>query len=314
MKPVWWFGLQLVMASWSVLGAAGPVKLALIVARTGIGADENLPALKAAELAVEQINACGGLQGHNVELVVVDNTSTPLGSKKAVEYAVSQGVIGVIGAFRSSHSLAMVPVVKTARIPMITPTATNPEVTLGSEFIFRTCFTDEFQGRALAEFARKDLKASGAVVLTNLTEDYCIALARYFSADFKDSGGKVLWEGAYQGNATDFKTILASLKPLQPEVIFIPGMPGIAACSSTRRWVLASGPSTWVPMPGIGVWISSRGRLWRERFIRHTGTPMRPRPRIDRSKPCIRRNTDRMATMTCRFRSPMIRSCCLRTQ
>jgi branched-chain amino acid transport system substrate-binding protein len=218
-------GAALALAACLALGAAEPVKLAIILARSGIGADENLPALKTAEMAVEELNGSGGLLGRSVELIVVDNGSTPLGSRKAAEYAVSQGVVGVIGAFRSSSCLAMAPVIRAARIPMITPSATNPEVTSGNEFIFRACFTDEFQGRAMAGFARRDLGAGSVVVLTNMTENYCISLASYFISSFRSLDGKVLWEGQYQGNAVDFKAVLAELKRLRPEVVFIPGYP-----------------------------------------------------------------------------------------
>jgi branched-chain amino acid transport system substrate-binding protein len=216
--------LGLGLGCWSALGAE-PVKLALILASTGIGADENLPALKSARLAVEEINGSGGFLGRRVELVVLDDASTPLGAKKAAESAVRQGVLGVIGAFRSSHCLAMTPVIREARIPMITPSATNPEVTSGSEYIFRACFTDEVQGKAMAQFAHRDLRAATAVVLTNMTENYCMTLGRTFSSRFTGLGGKVLSEGSYQGNAVDFKAILASLKALRPDVVFIPGYP-----------------------------------------------------------------------------------------
>jgi len=217
------FGLAL--AAGPALGAAEPVKLALILAQTGIGANENLPALKSAEMAVEELNASGGLLGRTIELVVLDDASTPLGARKAAERAVSQGVVGVIGAFRSSHCLAMLPVIGAARIPMITPVATNPEVTAGAEYTFRACFTDENQGRAMADFARRDLRSLRAVVLTNRTENYSITLAGFFASRFREMGGKIAWEGEYQGSATDFKAILATLKQLRPDVVFIPGYP-----------------------------------------------------------------------------------------
>lgn len=217
-------GLGLLLGLACVAGAS-EVKLALILARTGIGADENLPAQMTAELAVAELNAAGGLLGQHIQLVLVDNASTPLGSKKAAEFAVSQGVIGVIGAFRSSHCLAMVPVIRGAGIPMITPCATNPEITLGGESIFRACFTDEFQGRAMARFARRDLGSASAMVLSNMTENYSVGLGRTFAASFAAMGGKVLGEGDYQGNAVDFSPILVSLKRLQPEVVFLPGYP-----------------------------------------------------------------------------------------
>ncbi|MBN2297695.1 MAG: ABC transporter substrate-binding protein, partial [Deltaproteobacteria bacterium] len=84
----------------SLMASQPPVRLALILSQTGIAAQENIPAIKAAELAIEEINARGGLIGHPVELMIIDNKSTPLGSKAAALSAVDLGVIGVIGAFR----------------------------------------------------------------------------------------------------------------------------------------------------------------------------------------------------------------------
>lgn len=203
--------------------AAQPVKLGLILAQTGIAAKEDTPAIQAAQLAVEEINASGGLFGHPVELIIIDNKSTPLGAKKATEQAVRQGVIGIIGAFRSSHSLAMVPVIQKAHIPMITPPSTNPDVTAGSDYVFRACFIDSFQGRVMADFAYRDLRVKSSVVLTNITENYSITLAQFFRDYFNRIGGTVLWEGSYNGTAVDFKDILTRVKELQPEAVFIPG-------------------------------------------------------------------------------------------
>ncbi|HQI82390.1 MAG TPA: ABC transporter substrate-binding protein [Deltaproteobacteria bacterium] len=203
--------------------AAHPVKLALIIAETGIAAKEEIPAIQAARLAVEEINASGGLLGHPVTLVVIDNKSTPLGAKKAAEEAVKQGVIGVVGAFRSSHSLAMVPVVQKAGVPMITPPATNPDVTAGSDYVFRACFIDSFQGRVMAELAYRDLGLKTAVALTNITENYSITLTRFFREHFERVGGTFLWEGSYPGTATDFRDILGRVKDLHPDAVFIPG-------------------------------------------------------------------------------------------
>jgi len=216
--------LALALPGTAATGAA-EVKLALILARTGIGADENLPAEKTARMAVAELNGSGGLLGRPVRLLLVDNAGTPLGSKKAAETAVGQGVIGVIGAFRSSHCLAMIQVIRDARIPMITPSATNPQITLGSEFIFRACFTDTFQGEALARFARRDLGSASAMVLVNTNENYSIGLAQDFTASFDAQGGRLLGRGEYQGNAVDFSAILASLKQLRPDVVFLPGYP-----------------------------------------------------------------------------------------
>ncbi len=203
--------------------AQGPVKLALILAKTGIAAQDDVVAINAALLAVEEINVQGGLLGHPIELIILDNTSTPIGAKMAAEKAVKLGVIGMIGSFRSSHSLAMVPVVQRAKIPMISPSSTNPDVTLGSDYVFRTCFIDSFQGLIMADYAYTYLNARNAVILTNANEIYSITLARYFKTSFTMKGGKVLAEELYPGTAVDFTKILSRVKELRPDVIFIPG-------------------------------------------------------------------------------------------
>jgi branched-chain amino acid transport system substrate-binding protein len=203
--------------------AQEPVNLALILAKTGIAAQDDIVAIDAARLAVEEINVHGGLLGHTIELLILDNTSTPIGAKMAAEQAVKLGVIGIIGSFRSSHSLAMVPVVQKAKIPMITPSSTNPDVTLGSDYVFRACFIDSFQGLIMAEYAYKYLNAHSAVILTNANEIYSITLARFFKSSFTMKGGKVLAEEQYPGTAVDFTKILSGVKQLRPDVIFIPG-------------------------------------------------------------------------------------------
>jgi len=206
------------------LNAKETVKLALILATTGIAAqDDNPVAADAARLAVDEINAQGGILGRPIELLILDNMSTPIGAKTAAEKAVKMGAIGIVGSFRSSHSLAMVPVVQKARVPMITPSSTNPDVTLGSEFAFRACFIDSFQGQIMAEYAYAYLMARKAVILTNTNEVYSLTLARFFKSSFAAKGGSVLVEERYPGTAVDFTRILSGVKRLKPDVIFIPG-------------------------------------------------------------------------------------------
>lgn len=205
------------------LYAGDPIRLALVFAQIGMAAKEEAPAHDAARVAVAEINASGGLLGKPLELIAFDTRSTPLGAKKAAQDAANAHVAAIIGAYRSSHSLAMVPVVHKARIPMISPASTNPEVTKGSPYAFRVCFVDSFQGSVMASFASHELKARRAAVLTNVSEDYSIELAKVFKERFGGSGGTIVWEGTYTGNAVDFRGILVPLKELRADVIYVPG-------------------------------------------------------------------------------------------
>jgi branched-chain amino acid transport system substrate-binding protein len=180
---------------------ADTVKIAAIFAKTGpaVVVRGVRPEFAAVEIAVWELNERGGLLGHPIEVLEYDNRSSALGAKQAAEEAIKAGVIAVIGANRSSHSLGMAPVLQAAGIPMISPISTNPEVTKVGDYIFRACFIDDFQGELMASFAISDLRAKTAVVLTNTSEKFSLGLAALFIEKFGKLGGTVLWESDYLG-------------------------------------------------------------------------------------------------------------------
>jgi len=200
-----------------------PIRIAAIFSETGIAAPHNLPLINMTRLAIEHINSQGGLLGRPLQLLLLDNGSTPIGSALAAQKAIAANVTAVIGAHWSSHSLVMAPILQEAGVPMITPGSTNPEVTLGKDYIFRACFIDSFQGLAMAKFAVHELHAKTAAVVTNIDEDYSIMLGQFFSTAFKESGGRVVSEIGYRGTATDFSAIIKEIAFKNPEVIYLPG-------------------------------------------------------------------------------------------
>ena len=219
----------MVLFLWTVLGpppftqAREPVMMAVILARTGIAAEDNRPAIRAAQVALDEVNEAGGLLGRPVKMTLIDNGSTPIGSKHAAQRAKELEATAVIGPFWSSHALQTAAVLQAARIPMITPTATKPEITRNRDYVFRVCSSDAFQGRVMAHFAFQDLEARTALVLKNISETYPITLAGYFKTGFESAGGKVLWEGEYTGKAVNFQCLLERAKSFQADVWFIPG-------------------------------------------------------------------------------------------
>ncbi|MDM8556878.1 ABC transporter substrate-binding protein [Desulfococcaceae bacterium HSG7] len=202
---------------------AEPAKIAAIFAKTGIAAANNAPYSQMIELAVEELNNQGGLLGHPVELILLDNISTPLGSKLAAKKAVKLQVTAVIGAIWSSHSLAAGPVLQEAGIPMITPISTNPKVTGIGNYVFRICFIDSFQGKAMARFAYDELGAKNAIVLEIINEQFSLTLAEYFVKSFTKYGGNMLLKSSYKNDAVDFAVLLKKVKKLQPDVVYVPG-------------------------------------------------------------------------------------------
>jgi branched-chain amino acid transport system substrate-binding protein len=204
-------------------GEEDPVLIGVIFSETGIAARHNKPLVEMIELAVDRINSKGGVLGRQIELLLLDNKSTPIGALEAASEAVAAHVTAVIGAHWSSHSLAMAPLLQKEGIPMISPGSTNPAVTMGRNYVFRACFIDSMQGMAMARFASQELKVKTTAVLHNIDEQYSIALADYFGRAFSAYGGKVVHDAGYRGDATDFSAIIKQLLVIQPEAVYIPG-------------------------------------------------------------------------------------------
>ena len=215
--------VSVIVLSATPILAADAVRIGAIFSQTGIAATHNEPLISMVQLAVEDINRTGGILKRPIQLILLDNQSTPIGATMAAEEAVRLGVTAVVGAHWSSHSLAMAPVLQKAGIPMISPGSTNPAVTKTGDYIFRACFLDSFQGMAMARFAKEDLKSASAVIVRNIDEEYSVMLAEFFKRAFEASGGKILLDTEYRGKAVDFADIIVKARALQPDVLYLPG-------------------------------------------------------------------------------------------
>jgi branched-chain amino acid transport system substrate-binding protein len=132
-------------------------------------------------------------------------------------------VHAILGEVASSRSIAAAPIAQNAKIPMLTPSSTNPEVTKKGDFIFRSCFIDPFQGAAIAQFAARSLGAKRAAILVDRKNDYSTGLEKVITATFTKMGGQIVGTQSYQEGDQDFNAQLTSLKGSSPEVIFVPG-------------------------------------------------------------------------------------------
>jgi len=199
------------------------IKIGAIFAKTGKSALRNTSYFNGIRIGVDEINEKGGVLGKQIQLIEFDNKSTPLNSRAAAKEAVKANVVTVIGANWSSNSLAIAPVLQKARIPMITPLSTNPAVTLVGNYIFRICYIDSFQGKAMANFVSHDLKAETAGVLINANRKYSEGLAQYFVQQYKSLGGKILFQENYLEQTVNFESIINKIKKFQPKIVFLPG-------------------------------------------------------------------------------------------
>ena len=126
------------------------IKIAVILGITGEAARTNNYHHQVVKFAIDEVNAKGGVLGKKIEMLLFDNQSTGLGSKIAAKKAVDAGAVAVVGPSWSSHALGAAPVLQEAKIPMVATSATNPDVTLVGDYIFRVCFIDSFQGKVAA--------------------------------------------------------------------------------------------------------------------------------------------------------------------
>ena len=205
-------------------GGADKVKIGVFMSTTGTTANFGISSVNGIKMAADEINAAGGINGKQVELLVQDDRSDPSEAATIVTKFVTQDQVNaVIGEVASSRSLAAAPIAQNAKIPMLTPSSTNPDVTKKGDFIFRSCFIDPYQGAAIAQFAAKTLGAKTAAIMVDRKNDYSTGLEKVIDATFTKFGGKIVATQSYQEGDQDFNAQLTSLKGSNPDVIFVPG-------------------------------------------------------------------------------------------
>ena len=175
-------------------------------------------------LAINEINAAGGVLGKQIDLMTEDDQSKTEDAVASVQKLVnSDRVVAVLGEVASSRSMAGAPICQAAHVPMITPASTNEDVTKKGDYIFRICFTDPFQGQTMARFAMNSLGKKRAAILTDVKQDYSVGLDDAFKNTYTFNGGTIVSEQSYSTGDKDFHAALTSIKGANPEVIFVPG-------------------------------------------------------------------------------------------
>src|SRR6188474_99824 len=215
----------LAVSSCQPAGSGGDkVRVGVFMSLTGSTANFGISSVNGIKMAADEINAAGGINGKQVELLVQDDRSDASEAATIVTKFVTQDMVhAVIGEVASSRSIAAAPIAQNAKIPMLTPSSTNPEVTKKGDFIFRSCFIDPYQGAAIAQFAAKSLGAKSAAIMVDRKNDYSTGLEKVINETFTGMGGKIVAVQSYQEGDQDFNAQLTSLKGLNPEVIFVPG-------------------------------------------------------------------------------------------
>jgi branched-chain amino acid transport system substrate-binding protein len=179
---------------------------------------------KAIRLAVDEQNAAGGLLGKQIRVVTLDDRGDSAEAANAVSRLIDvEKVHALIGEVSSSLSLAGGRVAQRRKIPMVSPSSTNPKVTQVGDYIFRVCFLDPFQGKVMADFARDTLKFERVAIFKDVKNDYSIGLADAFRAAFTARGGQIVSEQSFSAGDTDFSAQLTTIKAANVQGIYVPG-------------------------------------------------------------------------------------------
>jgi branched-chain amino acid transport system substrate-binding protein len=204
--------------------AGSAIKIGEFASLTGKEATFGVSSHEGTLLAVEDLNAAGGALGKKFELITEDDLSKPGEAATVVNKLIARdGVVAILGEVASSRSLEAAPICQLNKVPMISPSSTNPKVTETGDYIFRVCFIDPFQGTVMANFASRTLQAKKVAVFTDVKSDYSKGLAKYFKEGFAKAGGLISVELDFNGGDKDFKAQLTAIKAANPDAVFIPG-------------------------------------------------------------------------------------------
>jgi branched-chain amino acid transport system substrate-binding protein len=203
--------------------AQGEIPVGEFASLTGGSASFGQSSHKGTALAIDELNAAGGVLGRKLKLITEDDQSLAGQPATIVRKLIAQDkVVAVLGEVASSKSLEAAPICQQNKVPMISPASTNPKVTEVGDYIFRICFIDPFQGTVMAKFAQsKGWKK--VAVLTDVKQDYSVGLAEFFMKGFTATGGEIVKEQKFSTGDKDFKAQLTSIKAARPEAIFVPG-------------------------------------------------------------------------------------------
>lgn len=208
----WMFVLWMATAA---MAAEDTIKIGFLASLTGDGATWGQEQKKGAEIAIEEINAAGGVLGKPLQLVVYDDRGRQEDAITSVRRLTDTEKVQVIGGANSSGMcIALAPVLERARVPLVAPFASNPAATVDPRsgkvrpYVFRLCAIDPYHGSVMADYLYKKLGIDTAVILHDVGSEYSEGIKEFFTARFTKLGGKVLGAYGYRGGDVDFRAQL----------------------------------------------------------------------------------------------------------
>jgi branched-chain amino acid transport system substrate-binding protein len=184
---------------------------------------------KGVQMAIDQVNKAGGVLGKQIKLITLDDKSDATESASVAAKLMDQdNVVACLGPATSGNFIATIPSAMSSKTPIISASATANTATKDAsgnvyKYVFRICYTDDFQGSTMATYAKNKLGAKTAAIYKDTSSDYAKGLATSFKSTFEKLGGKIVAEEGYVSGDTDFRAVLTDLKSKGCDVLFVPG-------------------------------------------------------------------------------------------
>jgi len=199
------------------------IKIGGIYPLSGAVAVYGVEARNGVVMAIEEINAAGGINGKQVELLAEDDEGNPEKTVNAYKKLTTKdNVKFIIGSLTSGCTQAITSLAQAQKVVVIAPAATAPAVTDAGNYIFRVCYIDPFQGKVGAKFSAENLGVKKAAVLYDMGNDYSVGLYENFKAGFEAAGGTIVAAESYNTGDKDFNAQLTKIKTSNPEVVYLP--------------------------------------------------------------------------------------------
>ncbi|MCI5674988.1 MAG: ABC transporter substrate-binding protein [Firmicutes bacterium] len=173
-------------------------------------------------LAIEEINANGGINGKQIDYKSDDDKGDATEAVNLFSKYLEEGADAILGAITSKPALAVAETSVESGIPVLTPTGTMESITAGKANVFRACFTDPAQGVLLANFVKNNLNKTRVAILRNTSSDYSNGVADKFAEQAKVKALEVVADEGYGDGDNDFKAQLTNIKEKNPEVLLVP--------------------------------------------------------------------------------------------
>lgn len=206
--------------------AGDTIKIAVVTSISGDNKPWGTDQLEGCQLAVDEINAAGGIQGKKVEIVQGDTASKPDQAKLAAEQVLGKEVVGIVGEVSSGNTIQIAKSAFEKGVPVVAVGATRTDLTDVGSHVFRVCYTDAFQGPAMAMFAYDKLGLKNMAILTDNALPYSQGLSESFKSEYLKLGGKIVADEKYESGSkqgTDYQGVLTNIAKADPDGVFMSG-------------------------------------------------------------------------------------------